>query len=92
MADKTYAIKGIRGLLYQVRRRLFIKLMPKELTIFAFEGMLDGTCSGTGLYDADTRLGWGSAKVRVHHSECVSYRKPSKDSQDETVNPPETNI
>lgn len=77
MADKTYVIKGIRGLMYQVRRKLFIQLMPKELTIFAFEGMLDGTCPGTGLYDADTHIGWGSAKVRVHQDKSVSYSAPS---------------
>ena len=51
-----------QGLLYRLRRRIFLWSMPKRLTVVFFDGA--EYAPGTGLFDPDTMRGWGSVKIQ----------------------------
>lgn len=56
-------------LLYRLRRRLFLWLKPKRLTVFMLPSFDSG--SETSIYDADTGLGWGCAFLQWKEFEII---------------------
>ena len=56
--------------LYRFRRWLVMKLVPKNLKVFAFHGM--ETAPGTSVFDPENRLPWLTVNIE-YWSEFTEY-------------------